>query len=122
MFALPAIYLTSKIGIKWSLTLGLALFTTGNALDFCMNYNFYVVFGGQFVAGLGFPLFFVVQGAFCNEWFSIKSRPFIVAVTSIAGPVGGIFSFVNIIWFLAIIGIAISVGPVLWVFISPIVD
>ena len=36
--------------------------------------------------------------------------------------IGGIFNFVNIMWFLAIVGITVSVGPLLWIVASPIVE
>lgn len=39
---------------------------------------------------------------------------------SMLSRVGGIFSFVNIIWFLAIIGITVSLGPALWDITAPL--
>ena len=34
--------------------------------------------------------------------------------------IGGVFTFVNIIWFFAIFGIAASLGPLVWVLSTPI--
>ena len=66
----------------------------GNAINLFINkhYNFVIV--GQFVTGLGFPIFFAAQAEFCNIWFNLKVRAIVIAVTSVFIPLGTMFGFI----------------------------
>ena len=87
-------YFVEKIGIKHSMTIGLGLFTIGNGINLFISTNYYTVIGGQFVAGLGYPIFFAAQGEVCNRWFNLKVRPIIVALTTVFSPLGIMVGFI----------------------------
>ena len=97
-------YFVEKIGIKYSISIALGLATIGNGINLLINDNYYAVIGGQFVAGLGFPIFFAAQGEVCNRWFNLKSRPIVVAITSIFSPLGNMFGFLLPTFFVDISG------------------
>lgn len=97
-----SIYLVEKVGVRWSLTVGLFLTAAGNALNLLIKIDFVLITIGQFVAGLGLPIFFACLGEFCNRWFNLKARPVIVALTSIFNPVGGMFGFLLPTFFISV--------------------
>jgi hypothetical protein len=97
-----SIYLVEKVGVRWSLTVALFLTAAGNGLNLLIKIDFLLITIGQFVAGLGLPIFFACQGEICNRWFNLKARPVIVALTSVFNPVGGMFGFLLPTFFISV--------------------
>lgn len=87
-------YFIVKLGLRYALTLGLGLFCIGNIINLFIADQFYVVTLGQLIAGLGFPIIINSQANFCDNWFNAKTRPIILAVTSVMGPIGSIFGYI----------------------------
>ena len=100
LLSLPSIRLTSKLGIRWTATVGGLLMAIGYGLRSLINYNFYYVILGQIVGGFAGPFVFSIQGKLITEWFNDNERGIWMALSSLAAPIGAMFGFVFPLFFI----------------------
>ena len=79
-----------KLGQRYATVLGFFILTIGSSINILSQELFLLSALGSFINGIGYVIIINTQPLFCNNWFNYKSRPLMLAITSLAVVIGNI--------------------------------
>lgn len=80
--------LVSSLGLRWAVTMAMALASLGALLRVLVNQSFAFVLIGQLFLGMACNFVYNTNTQFCFNWFSPKSRPLYLSLVSVMNILG----------------------------------